>query len=132
MVPSSQRSWRLTRGRLGCLAVLVAMAARLLLGGMMTAEPDRAERVALVAAGVLCSSSNVPADGHRRHHHAADLALCPATLALELPASILIQSAVLPPPASMTVRAAFLRPPGRGPPAVALHVGSPRGPPLMV
>ncbi len=97
---------------------------------MMSAEPVRAERVALSAAGVLCSSGNVPADGHRRpQHHRLDLALCPAIMALELPSSILAPTLLSPPPAVRLVLRVFERPVGRAPPGPVMRVGSPRGPP---
>nr|WP_321985858.1 hypothetical protein [uncultured Lichenicoccus sp.] len=120
------------RGRLGCLAVVIAMACQLLLGAMMTAEPARAQRVALVAADLLCSSSNVP-DGHRRpRHHSADIALCPTLLALQLPASMLASPvAVLAP--VLVVRSRLYDPPlAQGPPAVRSRPGSPRGPPPTI
>ena len=133
VVTPGKRNWNVTRGRLGCLAVLLAMAAQLLFGGMMTAEPDRAERMALVSAGLLCSSSNVPPDGHRQHRHrGVDLALCPATMALELPASIMVPGPAMPPPAVAMLSRVYERPLLRGPPAIATRAGTPRGPPTAV
>ncbi len=99
----------------------------------MTAEPARAERAVLVAADLLCSSGNIPVDGHRRHrHHSADLALCPALLALDLPASTLVPAAALPSPILVLASRVFERPLLRGPPAITTRAGTPRGPPPAV
>ena len=117
---------------LGLLTALLALVSQLALGAMVL--PDAPDQVAaLDAVGILCSGAAPTDDGgtapHR--HHASDLALCPLTVALALPAVVLTSAPALPPPAPVLAFRMRERPPGRGPPPPTARVGAPRAPPSL-
>ena len=119
---------------LGFLAALLALVSQLALGAMVLPDPASPDQLAaLDAVSILCtglpSSDNGGTAPHR--HHAADLALCPLTVTLALPAVILTPSPALPPPPSVLAFRTRERPPGRGPPLPTARVGAPRAPPFL-
>src|SRR5579875_719411 len=84
----------------GLLAAVLALVSQLALGALVVPGADDAGALArLDAVSILCSDLPTPDDGGAAHrHHAADLALCPLTVALDAPAFVLSTGPALPAP----------------------------------
>ena len=127
------RPLRLAFWRPGLPAAVLALVSQLALGAVMLPDNAPADQLAeLDAVSVLCTGAapdrNTPTP-HR--HHAADLTLCPLSIALAAPCCLPEPVPALPPPPAAIVARSFDHPPGRGPPAATARVGEPRAPPVL-
>ena len=125
---------RLAFWRPGLLAAVLALVSQLALGAVVLPDDAPAGQLAeLDAVSVLCTGAapdqNTPTP-HQRH--AADLTLCPLSIALAAPCCLPEPAApALPPPPPAIAARSFERPPGRGPPPATARVGEPRAPPVL-
>ena len=119
--------------RPGLLTAMLALVSQLALGAVVLPDDTPAGQLAeMDALSVLCTGAapdrNIPTP-HR--HHAADLTLCPLSIALAAPCCLSEPAPALPPPPPAIAARSFERPPGRGPPPATARVGEPRAPPVL-
>lgn len=119
---------------LGLLLAWIALVSQLALGAVLPTDDALAGQAAAAfnAVAIFCAAPQSPDHGKPAKSRPPAPMLCPASMALALPAVVLTRSPRLPPPpASVLSSGAQERPPGRGPPLATALVGRPRAPPFL-
>ena len=123
---------RLATTRLALLAAILALVSQLALGSVVL--PDRApagELAALAAATIDCAPASGDKGAPPAPRHEGDRALCPLSIALALPAVILLPAPALPAPVAMQAVRGTPLPPVRAPPSIVRRTPFPTGPPRL-
>jgi hypothetical protein len=119
--------------RLGFLVAILALISQLALGAVVLPDISPASELAALAAATVDCAPAAPADKQLPPAPRPDSgqALCPLSVALALPAVILLPAPVLPPPVLMlSVRGTDL-PQARAPPSAFRYAPYPTGPPVL-
>lgn len=133
MLTGLSRRFRRPFRCVGLMAVLAALVSQLALGAVVIADDPQSQLAALETASVFCQSGSGTQGGERLpvQRHAADYALCPLSVSLALPATILSPEPLLPEPGPGRALPAGKLPQSRAPPAHAFAAAYPRGPPHL-
>jgi hypothetical protein len=116
----------------GFLVAILALISQLALGSVVLPDVAPATTLAALDAAMVDCSPVAPADKRLPPVPDSEKALCPLSVALALPAVILLPAPVLPPPVLvLSVRGAE-RPQARAPPSAARYTPYPTGPPVLV
>jgi len=129
------RRYRYCPGIPGYLIAMIALVSQLALGAMVLPDDSAGMEIAtLDAVSILCGQNHAHGDDNLppEKHRPVDLALCPLSATLALPAIILTLTPVLQAcPGCVLSIGIDYKPPGRGPPLATARVGAPRAPPSI-
>ncbi len=120
---------------LGLVLAVLALVSQLALGAMVLPDAAQARQArALDALSVMCGGAAPGRQDQapRRHHHAAEVALCPLSGALAGQAVVVAPAPLLPAPALVALAVWRMALAPRGPPGRVARPGFARGPPILV